>query len=366
VQIPMRPSDITPEWLTDTLRTPDTLVAPRITDIQIELLGGTKGTTGPIARLHLTDESDASTAPRSLIAKFSATEPHARALIHGMGFYEREVRFYEHLASRSPLRTPDCYFSAVDLDTGVALLLLPDLEGARNGSSVIGCSMVEAELAVGALAGLHAVWWQHPQLAEMRWLKLRSLVSVQQMPAILQQAWEPFLGKLGADVCDEILQAGEWLKQYLGRLSASLYQEPPYTLVHNDYQADNLFFSGEEQDLSLVVADWQLTTRGRGVLDVAAFLGGNLDPSDRRDHEWRLLHSYHTVLIDNGVRGYSLEQCWDEYRLAMLHPLSRIVTVVGIGAASAEQERGYCEVLVPRLCRAIHDLKVSEVLQRAF
>jgi hypothetical protein len=72
------------------------------------------------------------------------------------------------------------------------------------------------------------------------------------------------------------------------------------------------------------------------------------------------------VLIDNGVRGYSLEQCWDEYRLAMLHPLSRIVTVVGIGAASAEQERGYCEVLVPRLCRAIHDLKVSEVLQRAF
>jgi Ecdysteroid kinase-like family len=366
VKIPVHPDGVTAEWLTDTLRATGTLTHARVTTLETQLLGSEKGMTGQLARLGLAYDRDEVAAPRSLIAKFSAADPQARAVIHGMGFYEREVRFYEQLAGQSPLRTPRCYFSALDPAQGVALLLLEDLAAARNGSWIAGCSVAEAELAIRAIASFHAVWWQHPQLEEQHWLELRSLVSVQQAPVIFQQAWEPFLGKLGTHVTDDILQIGAWLRMYLGRLCAYLYQEAPCTLIHNDYQADNLFFVGAGPTPALAVADWQLTTRGRAVLDVAWFLGGNLDSSARQEHELRLLRTYHMLLIDNGVRDYPFEQCWDDYRLAMVHPISRIITVVGIGGAPSEQERGYCNVLVPRYCRAAHDLKVGEILNAAF
>ena len=55
-----------------------------------------------------------------------------------------------------------------------------------------------------------------------------------------------------------------------------------------------------------------------------------------------------------------------DYRLAMIHPISRIATVVGIGAAPSEQERWYCDAVVPRYCQAVHDLKVGDALNAAF
>ena len=365
MNIPAAPDSLTAEWLTDTLRASGALTHARVTALETELLGHEKGTTGQLARLRLTYDHDEVHAPRSLMSKFSAPDPQSRALIHGMGFYEREVRFYTQLAGQSRLSTPRCYFGALDPTEGTALLLLENLEEARNGNWVTGCSVAEAELAVRAIANFHAVWWQHPQLEE-HWLDLRSLVSVEQAPGIFQQAWEPFLGKTGTLVSTELLQVGEWLRQYLSRLCAYLYQEPPYTLIHNDYQADNLFFMGEGANLAITVADWQLTTRGRAMLDVASFLGGNLDPPERRAHELRLLHIYHHLLLENGVRDYLFDQCWNDYRLAMIQPISRIATVVGIGAAPSEQERWYCDAVVPRYCQAVHDLKVGDALNAAF
>jgi len=366
VKIPLHPDDLTPEWLTDALASTGALIQGRVTSCATELLVSDKGMTGPIARVRLSYDRDLLDAPRSLIAKFSALDPEDRALIHGMGFYEREIRFYEQLASQSQLRTPRCYFSALDPAEGLALLLLEDLAPARNGNWVAGCSVAEAERAVRALAALHAAWWQHPQLEELRWLALRSFVSVEQAPTIFEQAWEPFLANCGVHVAEEILQTGAWLKQYLGRLCAYLYQEPPCTLIHNDYQADNLFFAGAGPTQALIVIDWQLVTRGRAALDVASFVAGHLEPRDRRDHEGRLLHSYHTLLVDSGVRDYTFEQCWDDYRLALLPPVSRIMTVVGLGATTEAQTRGFCDVIVPRFCRAAHELEIGDVLHTVF
>jgi hypothetical protein len=366
MKYPIHTNELTGEWLTDTLRVNGTLAQARVTSFDTQLLDHTKGTTGQITRVRLSYDRDEPEAPRSLIAKFSAPDPQARALIHGMGFYEREVRFYQQLSGPSPLRTPHCYFSALDDADGWALMLLEDLESWHNGSTVAGCSPAEAELAVRTIAPFHAAWWQHAQIETAHWLELRSIISVEQTPAFFQQTWEPFLAKLGGHISDEALQVGAWLGTYLAQLCRYLYQSAPHTLIHNDYQADNLFFAGTGADLTLAVADWQLATRGRAVLDIAGFLGGNLDPSVRRAIEPGLLREYHALLVDNGVRDYSFEQCWDDYRIAMLFPATRIVSIVGIGAAPSEQERGYCDVLFPRFCRAVQELEVGEALRAAF
>ena len=363
METPGHPDDLTADWLTDTLRKTGVLMQARVTARTIQDLGTEKGMTGQIIRMRLDYDRFETDAPRSLIAKFSSPDLQAREVIHAMGFYEREVRFYEQLAARSPLWTPRCYCSAIDLNSGASLLLLEDLAPARNGSWVAGCSVDEAELVVRTIAPFHAVWWQHAELEEKSWLTLRGGLSPEHAPEIFHLTWTPFLGTLGTHVTAEILQIGEWLEQYLGRLSVHMYQEPPCTLIHNDYHADNLFFAGTGATRALAVADWQLTTRGRGVLDVASFLGGSLESRDRRAHEMRLLQIYHTLLMENGVADYQLDQCLDDYRLAMLQPIARLAAVLGFGAVRREQQRGFRDVLMPRYCRAVHDLDVADVLQ---
>jgi hypothetical protein len=145
------------------------------------------------------------------------------------------VRFYEQLAARIPLRTPRCYFSAINLASGASLLLLEDLAPARNGSWIAGCSVEEAELAVRSIAPFHAAWWQKPELEQKSWLALRGPVGLEQVAMIFHHTWEPFLGKLGTGVTPEIRQMGEWLRQHVVRLNEYVYQEPPCTLIHSYY-----------------------------------------------------------------------------------------------------------------------------------
>ena len=151
METPEHPNGITTDWLTDTLRTAGVLKQARVTSLALQAVGTEKGLTGHLARVRLDYDTGKADAPRSLIAKCSAADPQARAMIHSMGMYEREVRFYEQLAARIPLRTPRCYFSAIDLASGASLLLLEDLAPARNGSWIAGCSVEEAELAVRSI-----------------------------------------------------------------------------------------------------------------------------------------------------------------------------------------------------------------------
>jgi len=98
-------------------------------------------------------------------------------MIRALGHYEREVRFYNELSSRTPVRTPRCYYSHLDSETGFALLVLEDLAHARNGNSIAGCSVDEVARVLFTLAVLHAAWWRAPDLAHASWLRLRFLLA---------------------------------------------------------------------------------------------------------------------------------------------------------------------------------------------
>ncbi|HZG65319.1 MAG TPA: hypothetical protein VEZ12_01150, partial [Herpetosiphonaceae bacterium] len=223
METPAHPNDLTADWLTDTLRARGVLVQARVMSLTIQDLGTEKGITGHLARVRLDYDTSEPDAPRSLIAKCSAGDPQARAMIHSRGFYEREVRFYEQLAARSPLRTPHCYCSAIDLASGASLLLLEDLAPARNGSQIKGCSSEEAELAIRAVAAFHAAWWEHPHLGALNWLALRGFIAVDQARAAFKATWEPCLGKLGSAGPSNLREIGAWLDRHVERLSARLY-----------------------------------------------------------------------------------------------------------------------------------------------
>jgi Protein of unknown function (DUF1679) len=126
-----------------------------------------------------------------------------------------------------------------------------------------------------------------------------------------------------------------------------MYTEPPRTLIHNDVQGDNLLVA-KDGEPSLAVVDWQLTTAARAASDLARFLVGYLDTTERRRHENRLLDMYHSVLIECGVAGYSTKQCWDDYCMALVLAASRLATAVGFHPGLTATPDGFWNVVFPR------------------
>ncbi len=206
---------------------------------------------------------------------------------------------------------------------------------------------------------MHAAYWLSPLLEEKSWLALTGYLAGQQMQAAFNQGWEPFLGRLTAPPSTEMTEVGELLKHHLQAIGAHLFEAPPRTLIHHDFDGDNLFFPIIAGEQTLTVIDWQLTTGAHPTVDVAWLIAGKCEPSIRRAHEERLVTQYHSLLVKRGVSDYPLGQCWDDYRLAMFLPAARIASAVGMSPGPVG---GFWDVVFPRYCQAIHDLDVAELL----
>jgi Ecdysteroid kinase-like family len=361
--VPADADEIGQEWLTTALHEAGALDQARVTSIGSAPIGQL-AFTGQIRRLQISYDKPEPAAPKSLVAKFSATHPEARAAVHSMGFYEREVGFYREFAADCPVRTPRCYFGEVDMDSGASLLLLEDLSWMHNLNSA-GGSVDEVEMVIRQLAKLHAAWWGDARLNQTAWLQLKGMMTPHEAPLVLTQNWESFLGKLSIPVTEELLATGELCARYLHAVSISMYTEPPRTLIHNDVKGDNLLVGvGDEPLLALI--DWQLTTAARPVVDLADLIVAYLDVPERRRHEDRLLKIYHAVLAERGVSDYSIAECRDDYRMAVLLPASRLATAVGFHPGLTATQDGFWNVVFPRYAHAMVDLGVAELLSEHY
>ena len=126
--------------------------------------------------------------------------------------------------------------------------------------------------------------------------------------------------------------------------------------LFSEQPANLFFFTAPNDTLSLTVIDWQTLTLGRGIIDIALFAGRCVPPEVRRQEEMVWLQMYHMTLVENGVNGYSFDECLYDYRMAMFINLSRMVWLIGTGNLSPEEETGFREVILPRNCAAIMDL----------
>src|SRR5215218_6648036 len=211
--VPADADEISLEWLTAVLHQAGALDQARVTSIQPAPVGRL-GFTGQIRRLQISYDKPEPCAPRSVVAKFSTTQPEVRAAVHSMGFYEREIGFYRVFAADCPVRTPRCYFGEVEMDSGASLLMLEDLTWMRNLNSA-GGGVDEVELVVRELGRLHAPWWGDARLDQTPWLPMRGSLTPDQRLVALIENWESFLGKLSIPVTEEVLSAGELCARYL-------------------------------------------------------------------------------------------------------------------------------------------------------
>lgn len=292
---------------------------------------------GEVGKLSVAYDGDAGDAPTSMIAKFATQSPEIKAMMHPTRVFEREHRFYEVLADRTPVRTPDIYHVTCTTSEDPAaeeyLLLMEDLGGLTIGDQLVGVTPEQAEAALVGLAQHHARFWNGRDLDDAGFAPVINGPLNKAGESIYNASLPGFTEVFGHALRPEMAPIAD----IYGRnhpLLLDRFAEMPHTLVHFDFRADNLFF---DSDGSVVVIDWQSISIGGGAADVGYFLGQNLSIDDRRAHEDDLLHRYHDTLIDNGVAGYDYDRFVQDYRVGVVY--GWVIPVFAVGSLDSSSER---------------------------
>ncbi len=290
-------------------------------------------------------------------------DPGGREVCRIFQFYEREIRFYEEIADGVRIRVPRCYYTAMDIESDDYLLLLEDITDARIGDEVAGCSAREAEQVIRAIAEFHATWRESPKLDDLPWMPYINAPIHQSAENAYNQAWAPFLRMFGDKLSPKMRAIAEDMRTHVIDLLNAL-EAAPRTVVHGDYRLDNIFFGAEGSGQPVCAIDWQISSRGRGIFDVAYFLASCIDPAIRRAEEQRLVRMWHGIATV-GRGSYTFDDAWTDYRLAVLY--SNVYTVIGIGTLDAANERGMAlfNAWLTRRCAAIEELDAGELMPRA-
>jgi len=356
-------ADITPEWLTTALRDNGALKHASVTSIERETIGVGIGILGELARIALTYDRPERGAPASLVAKLPTADPGGRGIGTALGFYNKEVLFYQHLGRDAVLPSPRCYWSAADLGAGQFCLLLEDLSDIRIGNQVDGATLEDAHLILEAAARFHAQWWNDPRLQRLDWIPTINAPVYRFVPVAYQGALEPFLGSIGQRLNAHQQAIARELGSVLPGLQDSM-AGAPVTLLHGDLRLDNVFYGSTDGSAPITFIDWQIASQGVGIYDVGYFMTQSLDPALRSAHERPLVEEYYQRLRDGGVSGYSWEQCWNDYRKVALYCL--VYPVISIGTIDLANERGVtlAEKMTDRCIAAIDDLGAEEFLKQ--
>ena len=323
---PRHPSEITAAWLDRTLRDCGALAGGSVSGIDTEIIGQERGFTGVIARVTITYDVDAAGGPQSIVAKFPLAEravdsSYRRAQSHPSGvppqllqMAVREAEFYR-LARDEVDGLADCYFSHVDGDAGQAVMLLEDLSAGKPGDALAGCSVAKARSVLAAMAEIHGRWWRDESLSSLDWLGDWAAANQRRADRFRDQAGrvvDVFSNRLPEVVIDLI----ERLVEPYGEILAEI-ADAPVTLIHADLHLDNVMFMPDGEGVAARIIDWQGSSCGPAVLDLAGFLAESLEIEERRAHEVGLLRQYHESLDASAVGGYSFGQLFDDYRRAL-------------------------------------------------
>lgn len=355
--------EITPEWLTAALRSRGFVDNCSVTSIDKVTIGAGVGILGELCRMTPTYSADEPNAPKTLIAKLPTADPGGKGIAQMLGFYEKEARFYDELADTIGVRTARGYFTASNPAEVKYVILMEDLGGLRIGDQVAGASLQECRLVVEQLARLHARWWDCPELHALDWIPPINSPMLKLSALAYAQAFEPFIQKFGDHLTG---QQKDFAAAYLPRMNPMQdhFATGPQTLCHGDLRLDNVFWGSPDDSSPITLIDWQIAIKSRGPYDVAYFMSQSVDPGIRAASEETLIRDYHGLLAETGVKDYSFDQCWDDYRASVMGCLT--YPLVAGGSVDLANERGLelATKMLNRSLAAIMDLKAYEVLDR--
>jgi len=309
------PEDITPQWLTNVLRSSGLLDHGTVTSLKTT---GETTMLSDITRMQVHYSDDApSCLPARLLLKASRLNPDLKLSVGS-----REIDFYSNIASHMPgAPVPRC-FLAEYFDDDHYQILLEDLSETHASYSLSQIPPTETECRqiVRAIAKYQAFWWDHPELGKSIGVKpdARSIRGYCEWAQRIYPRFADFLG-------DRLSPGRRALyEEVLGglerALSKRLANQTNLTLFHGDSHIGNYLFPYDGDTACII--DWQGWGVELGVLDLVSLMAMFWFPERRARLERPLLQLYHQRLLAEGMPpSYSWNDCWDDYRLEILKAL---------------------------------------------
>jgi aminoglycoside phosphotransferase (APT) family kinase protein len=345
--IPTTIDQVTAEWVRHA-------TGLAVTDIEYEIIGVGLGVSSSVYRLRLQGEN----VPETLVLKLQALDEAAVFTSSMLHMYEREVHFFDELATRSPIRVPKGYGAAVSDDGTHYYLFMEDMGGHRAVDQNLGMDLADAERAVDALAGWHAEFWGDAE----RYVESRAALSIGDdiyhgvLPLVFGEGWAKVQAEMEVHptVAEVAPRWTEKLPDMLTALSTS-----PTTVLHGDYRADNIFFDDNNE---VVLLDFQITGLGTPAYDLAYFITQSLLPDVAAANERTLFDRYIANVVAAGVPVEETERLWEDYRVAALFCL--VYPIVASRGMDLSDPRQYALVDTMNVgcARAIDDLSLRDLL----
>ena len=353
--LPANRSQVTQAWLSDTLASHPTFAADPIESIELTNLGDGMGQLSELSAAAL---RCASGDVRNLVIKLHTEVPSMHELAMTYGYYESEINFYNLLADRIPMRTPQIYLAQFDPTNGRVLAIMESFKGWHSPDQLTGATLDELTIAVDHLAGLTATFWNASLHEAYGWLNHPRSDTYAPIPAHYAASVDAFLERFSEALPASATQAAQVISRHFAALMEELAQGHQ-ALAHGDYRVENLFYGPEDE---FAVIDWQLMLTTRVGFDLAYLLSTNVDSVLRRGAEGELMDRYFDGLASHGIQDYSRAQLESDYRLALLD-ISRI-PVIGGASCDMSNPRNVAlfSAIGSRLFQAVEDWDALDLL----
>ena len=341
--VPTSTEDATAEFLTAALRSTGVIEADSsVAEVEHDRIGEGVGLMCELARLTLRYRGPARGAPSSVILKVPSNFPENRNVGNHFRLYEREGRFYEHVGRSIPVRTPNCLYNHIDVETGTFALVLEDFGSRTMVSQVVGLDGDRTAQAARAVARVHAQFWASNALERLDWMPRAIDPEVLGAGESYRQAWPLFRDRFGADLPDGAIELAELVGSTWEATAHSMFTDTPLTVCHGDYRADNLMFDDRSTgDDHVGVLDWQIAYRGPGIGDISYLITQSMTAEDRRLHDRDIVEQWYDELCSTlgaEPEGFTIDDAWDGYRRGTASMTA--LPVIGGAQADLANERG--------------------------
>ena len=315
------PAVAEPGYLTAALRKAGALDAGAVREVKV--LHERDTVVSHITRLGLRYVGESSGAPQTLILKTSHAD-FAKTLANGG---RHEVAFYTKLAPKMPrglvLR---CFDGRFDEEGSNWHLLLEDLTDSHELATVptLPPSRDQSMAIVTTLAGMHAAWWDHPDLGETAGTWASPEDSAQHLE-IFAGHYDRFADELGDRLSEERRILYRRLIEQSSRLSQRYHSRRHVSIAHGDAHTWNFLLPRAGVADTVRIFDFDLWGINVPTSDLAYMMAMQWYPERRQALERPLLNLYHETLIAHGVTGYTRGALDQDYRRSVLWHITKPV-----------------------------------------
>jgi Ser/Thr protein kinase RdoA (MazF antagonist) len=167
-----------------------------------------------------------------------------------------------------------------------------------------------------AFARIHGFWWDHPSLSEID--DLPSVESTATYVDSVRTCFPGFADLLGESLSTHRRTIYDRVLAELPRLSERLTRGSDLTLIHGDAHWGNVLIARDSRRDGSLIIDWQLWGISFAAEDLANLMALQWPRRSLAQIERDLLQRYHRRLVRAGVQTFTWEDCWSDYRLAVV------------------------------------------------